>query len=90
MNHERKRTNWRARITVGGLLLLAVCLLGPGAALAQATKEFRVCADPENMPFSNRQMEGFENKIATVWRRRSTRLPATSGGDNAGASSETP
>ena len=26
----------------------------------------RVCADPENMPFSNRQFEGFENKIATL------------------------
>jgi len=28
--------------------------------------QFRVCADPENLPASNRQLEGFENKIATV------------------------
>ncbi|MEP7309766.1 MAG: substrate-binding domain-containing protein [Acidobacteriota bacterium] len=66
MNDERKRTNRRSRITAGSLLLLAVCVLAPGVALAQDKKEFRVCADPENMPFSNRQMQGFENKIASV------------------------
>ena len=66
MDHEGQRTNSRAGITVGSLLLLAVCVLSPGIALAQDKKEFRVCADPENMPFSNRQMQGFENKIATV------------------------
>src|SRR4029077_6158219 len=32
----------------------------------QSGKQFRVCADPENMPASNRQLEGFENKIADV------------------------
>ena len=34
--------------------------------LGQAKKQFRVCADPGNLPFSNRQLEGFENKIAAV------------------------
>ena len=29
-------------------------------------KEFRVCADPENLPYSNQKGEGFENKIAEV------------------------
>src|SRR5262245_20763168 len=33
---------------------------------AQTKKQFRVCADPENLPFSNRRLEGFENKIATL------------------------
>jgi mxaJ protein len=28
--------------------------------------EFKVCADPNNMPFSNQKQEGFENKIAKV------------------------
>jgi len=28
--------------------------------------EFKVCADPDNLPFSNQAMEGFENKIAEV------------------------
>jgi mxaJ protein len=28
--------------------------------------EFRVCADPDNLPFSNNKQEGFEDKIAAV------------------------
>ena len=31
-----------------------------------AENEFRVCADPENLPYSNQKGEGFENKIAEV------------------------
>jgi len=27
---------------------------------------FRVCSDPENMPFSNDRLEGFENRIASL------------------------
>src|SRR5690349_17337749 len=27
---------------------------------------FRVCADPNNLPFSNSKQEGFENKIAEL------------------------
>lgn len=42
------------------------CVLSSTAALAAGTTPFRVCADPENLPFSNRQREGFENKIADV------------------------
>ena len=55
-----------ARMKIRGLLLIALYLLYPRTALAETTKEFRVCADPQNMPFSNRQLEGFENKIAAV------------------------
>jgi quinoprotein dehydrogenase-associated probable ABC transporter substrate-binding protein len=43
-------------------LFLAVSL----TAFGQAKKQFRVCADPENLPFSNRQLQGFENKIADL------------------------
>ncbi len=32
---------------------------------AQA-KPLRVCSDPENMPFSNQKLEGFENRIASL------------------------
>jgi quinoprotein dehydrogenase-associated probable ABC transporter substrate-binding protein len=28
--------------------------------------QFRICADPNNLPFSNRSQEGFENKIADL------------------------
>ncbi|HEX2528797.1 MAG TPA: substrate-binding domain-containing protein [Geminicoccus sp.] len=32
-------------------------------------KVLRVCADPNNMPFSNEKQEGFENKIAELFAR---------------------
>jgi mxaJ protein len=41
---------------------LALLTLG-GAACA---RELRVCADPNNLPFSNRRLEGFENAIAAL------------------------
>ena len=31
-----------------------------------AEKLFRVCADPNNLPFSNQAGEGFENKLAKL------------------------
>jgi mxaJ protein len=43
--------------------LFACCLL---LAAPAAGKELRVCADPNNLPFSNSAGEGFENKIAEV------------------------
>jgi len=46
--------------------LLGVCLslvLVTGTAEA---RELRVCADPNNLPFSNQAGEGFENKIVEV------------------------
>src|SRR5215471_2701274 len=29
-------------------------------------KQFRVCADPNNLPYSNQKLEGFENKLADL------------------------
>lgn len=31
-----------------------------------AKGQFRVCADPDNLPYSNQKLEGFENKIAEL------------------------
>jgi len=31
-----------------------------------ATRVFRVCADPNNLPYSNEKQQGFENKIASL------------------------
>ncbi|WP_020483251.1 substrate-binding domain-containing protein [Methylomonas sp. MK1] len=53
-----KRHRWQS-------LLPAVCLLIL-AQSAVAQPELRVCADPDNLPFSNRKQEGFENKIAAL------------------------
>src|SRR4051812_3905134 len=43
-------------------ILIASSLI---AGAAQA-RELRVCADPNNLPFSNSRLEGFENKIVNI------------------------
>src|SRR3954469_15007769 len=50
------------------LLFAAAALLQFSASGAQAW-DFRVCADPDNLPFSMRDGSGFENKIADVLAR---------------------
>lgn len=54
-----------ARVGLFGMLLLAGSLLS-GSASGAELKELRVCADPDNLPFSNQRLEGFENRIAEV------------------------
>jgi len=50
----------------GWLRMLALAaLLGATSGTAQAGV-IRVCADPDNMPFSNDKGEGFENKLAEL------------------------
>jgi mxaJ protein len=46
------------------LKLGCVALICSGAAFA--TTPLKVCADPDNLPFSNRRAQGFDNKIAEV------------------------
>jgi mxaJ protein len=36
---------------------------------AKSTRKLRVCADPNNLPFSNQRLEGFENKLAELLAR---------------------
>jgi ABC-type amino acid transport substrate-binding protein len=38
----------------------------PPSSLPQPRRRLRVCADPNNLPFSNERGEGFENKIAAL------------------------
>jgi mxaJ protein len=55
----------RNRIRVAACL--AAAMLPAAATAGSATiNELRVCADPNNMPFSNRDHAGFENKIAEL------------------------
>ena len=42
---------------------LTLLLLAP---LPAAARELRVCADPNNLPFSNEAREGFENRIMAL------------------------
>jgi mxaJ protein len=59
-------------------LLLSVLAASSAGAVAEpaaipapepTTRELNVCADPNNLPFSNKAEEGFENKIASLMAR---------------------
>lgn len=61
MNPNRRRR----RLVVGSLALAGVSLLA-GCISGEAPPPLRVCADPNNLPFSNDRGEGFENRLATM------------------------
>jgi mxaJ protein len=64
------KTTPLSRAGILGLLALCFLMLALFAGCARgeraAGRELRVCADPNNMPFSNRRGEGFENRIADL------------------------
>jgi quinoprotein dehydrogenase-associated probable ABC transporter substrate-binding protein len=45
---------------------LSALLIASFPAIATASNVFRVCADPNNMPFSDQGQQGFENKLASL------------------------
>ena len=50
------------------ILAGALCLFSfPAFSEAPGEKALRVCADPNNLPFSNNKQEGFENRIAQLF-----------------------
>ena len=54
---------WANRLTIAGAFAALTMLSMASGADA---RELRVCADPNNLPFSNAAGEGFENKIADI------------------------
>ncbi|MBM9595465.1 quinoprotein dehydrogenase-associated putative ABC transporter substrate-binding protein [Roseitranquillus sediminis] len=56
----------RRQVSALKLVLLALANIAFGAAGAASAWEMRVCSDPDYMPFSNRDLEGLENRIATI------------------------
>lgn len=46
---------------------LLIVLGFSAVALAERPPAFRVCADPNNLPLSSRNQNGFENRIAELW-----------------------
>jgi quinoprotein dehydrogenase-associated probable ABC transporter substrate-binding protein len=53
--------------TLALALLAGAAVLGALASPAGAAgRELRVCADPNNLPFSNQEGQGFENRIAEL------------------------
>lgn len=57
-----RRSRWTVTIVMATLTLLAFAAYGQSAD----GNEFRVCADPNNLPFSDRDGRGFENKLAEL------------------------
>jgi mxaJ protein len=62
--------------SVAGPLLVSAFALAPGAIVVAARAEgpvegprkaFKVCADPHNLPSSNEELQGYENKIAQLF-----------------------
>jgi mxaJ protein len=49
-----------------GLIRLVVGAFGVLAATGADARSLRVCADPNNLPYSNERGEGFENRIVTL------------------------
>jgi mxaJ protein len=52
-------------LTGRGSLALILCLLGCSSP-PNASHTLRVCADPNNLPFSNQREQGFENRVAEL------------------------
>src|SRR5206468_11722193 len=50
-----------------GLSLASATRAEQGPPGQTATATFRICADANNLPYSNDKLEGFENKIATLF-----------------------
>jgi quinoprotein dehydrogenase-associated probable ABC transporter substrate-binding protein len=73
---DREGRGIRVRIRPAGVRTAAIALLiglgSPPRASAQQVPDLvtpdalRVCADPANLPFTNRKGEGFENRIAEI------------------------
>lgn len=65
MSARTRGTAWSKalRWATAAVTVAALCCAGPAAAGARV---LRVCADPNNMPFSNDEGEGFENKLAEL------------------------
>ena len=56
-----------ALISIGLAVLVGWCAPAIAASVeVQDRSAFRVCADPNNLPFSNQAGEGYENKIAEL------------------------
>lgn len=55
----------RHPLRIAGLAVAIAVLVSTGTASAP-NRELRVCADPDNLPFSNQKREGFENKLAEL------------------------
>ncbi len=74
---DAARRSLATRLRTGLLGVACSCALAPALAQdAPARTALRVCQDPNNMPFSNAQGEGIENRIAELF-GKALGLPVT-------------
>jgi mxaJ protein len=62
-----RRVTGLAVVLIVGLSLASTTRAQQTPASQAANGTFRVCADPNNLPYSNDKLEGFENKIASLF-----------------------
>ena len=69
----RRRSPWRAGPAAALMLAVGAFVPAPHAGAQSSTASvpwsthvLRVCADPNNLPYSNERQEGFENRIAEL------------------------
>ena len=60
--HQTRRSRRSIQLFIFVVFLSCVASISPG----QEERVLRVAADPNNLPFSNDRLEGFENKIADL------------------------
>ncbi|HEU5297306.1 MAG TPA: substrate-binding domain-containing protein [Burkholderiaceae bacterium] len=65
---RRDRVRPRARVALLAAYLMALASVGAAAQTAPRTA-FKVCQDPNNLPFSNEAGQGIENKLAELFAR---------------------
>jgi quinoprotein dehydrogenase-associated probable ABC transporter substrate-binding protein len=64
-----------AAMVCAALLGAVTMAAAPAGEPATSTNALRVCADPNNLPFSDRDLQGFENRIASVLARDLGKVP---------------
>jgi hypothetical protein len=64
MGHHLKDAAREVRLT--SILLMTLIMLLTFPVIAEQQEVFRVCADPNNLPFSNQAQGGFENRLADL------------------------
>ncbi len=64
-----RRPRRRALVVMAAALLLSFGASAQQSEVVGGDRVLRVCEDPNNLPFSNRAGEGFENKIAELLAR---------------------
>ena len=67
----RVQDSLRAAVMIRPFMCVVLVLLSgmpdpSSGVVAAGPRELRVCGDPDNLPFSNRRQQGFENKIAQL------------------------